>query len=154
MKSLRTILPWLITALFAVAFVVVLVGRRTTERGKSAADAGRAQPSPVPPVSTPARKILYWIDPMTPGYKSDKPGKSPFMDMDLVPVYEEAAADAPQGKPVAGYSTIWVPPERQQAIGVQLGKVELRDLTKTIRAVGRVTFDETLLLQVHAKLEG
>lgn len=154
MKSFRTTLPWLITALFAAAFLIVLVGRRTPERGKSAADAGRAQPSSAPPVSKPVRKVLYWIDPMTPGYKSDKPGKSPFMDMDLVPVYEEAAAGAPQGKPVAGYSTISVPPERQQAIGVQLGKVEVRDLTKTIRAVGRVTFDETLLHQVHAKFEG
>ena len=35
------------------------------------------------------RKVLYWTDPMVPGYRSDKPGKSPFMDMDLVPVYEE-----------------------------------------------------------------
>jgi len=36
------------------------------------------------------RKILYWTDPMVPGYKSDKPGKSPFMDMELVPVYADA----------------------------------------------------------------
>ena len=38
------------------------------------------------------RKVLYWADPMTPGFRSDKPGKSPFMDMDLVPVYEDAGA--------------------------------------------------------------
>lgn len=35
------------------------------------------------------RKVLYWSDPMVPGFRSDKPGKSPYMDMDLVPVYED-----------------------------------------------------------------
>ena len=42
---------------------------------------------------TGGRKVLYWHDPMVPGQKFDKPGKSPFMDMDLVPVYADAAAD-------------------------------------------------------------
>ena len=54
----------------------------------------------------------------------------------------------------SGYSTIKLPQERQQAIGVRLGKAETRDLTKTIRTVGRVTFDETLNRQIHAKFEG
>jgi multidrug efflux pump subunit AcrA (membrane-fusion protein) len=148
MKSLKTKLPWLITAVFAAALVAVLIGRRT------AADAGRARPASAASVSKTEKKILYWIDPMHPAYKSDRPGKAPDCGMDLVPVYEEAPAGAPQGKPVVGYSTISLPPERQQAIGVQLGKVEVRDLTKTIRAVGHVTFDETLLHQVHAKFEG
>ena len=40
------------------------------------------------------RKALYWTDPMVPGFKSDKPGKSPFMDMELVPVYEDEAGAA------------------------------------------------------------
>ena len=39
------------------------------------------------------RKVLYWHDPMVPGQKFDKPGKSPFMDMQLVPVYADAPAD-------------------------------------------------------------
>ncbi|HUP95411.1 MAG TPA: heavy metal-binding domain-containing protein, partial [Burkholderiales bacterium] len=29
------------------------------------------------------KKVLYWHDPMVPGQKFDKPGKSPFMDMQL-----------------------------------------------------------------------
>jgi hypothetical protein len=37
------------------------------------------------------RKVLYWHDPMVPGQRFDKPGKSPFMDMQLVPVYEGGA---------------------------------------------------------------
>jgi Cu(I)/Ag(I) efflux system membrane fusion protein len=39
------------------------------------------------------RKVLYWHDPMVPGKRFDKPGKSPFMDMQLVPVYADDAAD-------------------------------------------------------------
>src|SRR5215831_13102974 len=35
------------------------------------------------------KKILYWHDPMVPGQRFDKPGKSPFMDMELQPVYAE-----------------------------------------------------------------
>ena len=91
---------------------------------------------------------------MVPGYKSDKPGKSPFMDMELVPVYEDGsdAGGAPTNVP--GYSGIALSPERQQAIGVQIGKAEVRELTKTIRTVGRVSFDETLLHQIHPKFEG
>ncbi len=30
----------------------------------------------------PERKVLFWYDPMKPDTKFDKPGKSPFMDMD------------------------------------------------------------------------
>ena len=100
------------------------------------------------------KKVLYWVDPMHPTYKSDKPGKAPDCGMDLVPVYDEGSATSPSGPSVAGYSSISVSPGRQQAIGVQLGKAELKDLTKTIRTVGRVTFDETLLHEIHAKFEG
>ena len=55
------------------------------------------------------RKVLYWTDPMTPGFKSDKPGKSPFMDMELVPVYEDEA----------GATVVSVRPEIVQNLGVR-----------------------------------
>ena len=38
------------------------------------------------------RKVLYWVDPMHPSYKSDKPGIAPDCGMKLEPVYEEGAA--------------------------------------------------------------
>ena len=91
---------------------------------------------------------------MVPGYKSDKPGKSPFMDMDLVPVYDDGSSPGGGPASVSGYASISISPERQQAIGIQLGKAESRELTKTIRTVGRVTLDETLLYQVRPKFEG
>ena len=48
------------------------------------------------PVATSAgeREVLYWYDPMTPGQRFDKPGKSPFMDMQLVPRYADQARRA------------------------------------------------------------
>ena len=36
-----------------------------------------------------SRKILYYVDPMHPAYKSDKPGIAPDCGMELVPVYED-----------------------------------------------------------------
>ena len=35
------------------------------------------------------RKVLYWHDPMVPNQHFDKPGKSPFMNMQLEPVYAD-----------------------------------------------------------------
>ena len=147
MKSfLRSGLPWILAVVFAGAFLALAVSRKGDSRSESAARAESPAPSasPIPPRE---KKVLYWTDPMTPGYRSDKPGKSPFMDMDLVPVYADDDG-------VEGSSTIRISQEKQQAIGVRVGKAEMRDLTKTIRTVGRVTFDETLQAQVHAKFEG
>ena len=44
--------------------------------------------------ATADKKPLYYVDPMYPQQKFDKPGKSPFMDMMLVPVYGEDGVDS------------------------------------------------------------
>jgi len=97
------------------------------------------------------RKVLYWVDPMHPTYKSDKPGKAPDCGMDLVPVYaEEASADKknlPEG-------TIQISAEKQQLIGVQYGTAEFKSLSKTLRAVGRLAWDETKITRIHPRVEG
>lgn len=61
------------------------------------------------------RKILYWHDPMVPGTKFDRPGKSPFMDMQLVPVYEDEAD---------GGATVTIRPEIVNNLGVRTYKIE------------------------------
>ena len=92
----------------------------------------------------PERKILYWTDPMIPGYKADGPGKSP-MGMDLVPVYAEggtetgSSAAAPEG-----YAPILLTPQKQQLIGVKTAVVAPRRLTKTIRVAGTIAHDPEL----------
>src|SRR5664279_3554669 len=96
------------------------------------------------------RKILYWVDPMHPAYKSDKPGIAPDCGMKLVPVYEDAhqhTGDAP-----AGY--IHVSADKQQRIGVTYGNATYTTRTDTIRTVGRVAQDETRLTRVHPRIEG
>ena len=51
------------------------------------------------PAPKNGRKILYWVDPMHPAYKSDKPGIAPDCGMKLEPVYEDGRLpSAPSGK--------------------------------------------------------
>jgi membrane fusion protein, copper/silver efflux system len=98
----------------------------------------------------PQLKVLYWQDPMHPAYKSDKPGKAPDCGMDLVPVYEEGAemqSNLPEG-------AFKISPEKQQLIGVQYGEAAYRPVTKTLRTVGRMAYDETKIVRIHPKFEG
>jgi RND family efflux transporter MFP subunit len=99
---------------------------------------------------TAERKVLYWIDPMHPAYKSDQPGKAPDCGMDLVPVYEEGAgtqSNIPEG-------AIQISPEKQQLIGVQYGEAVYKPVSRTLRAVGRLAYDETKIVRIHPKIEG
>ncbi len=52
-------------------------------------DTASVSSSPVSRLPSPGPKVLYWYDPMKPEVHFDKPGKSPFMDMQLVPKYAE-----------------------------------------------------------------
>jgi membrane fusion protein, copper/silver efflux system len=91
------------------------------------------------------RKVLYWHDPMVPGQRFDKPGKSPFMDMQLVPVY----ADEETGGPAVRVSS-----NVTQSLGIRIGKVEKAVLKPRLAAVGNVAFDERSLTLVQARTEG
>ena len=94
-------------------------------------------------------KVLYWVDPMHPNYKSDKPGKAPDCGMDLVPVYENGAT--PTSVPQDAFL---ISPEKQQLIGVTYGQVAYEPLSKTLRTVGRLAYDETKISHVHTKIDG
>ena len=89
------------------------------------------------------KKILYWTDPMIPGYKSGRPGKSP-MGMEMIPVYEEEAGFAMKGSAPEGYAPILLTPQKQQLIGVRTEPVKKIKMTKTIRTVGRIAYDPEL----------
>jgi len=100
-----------------------------------------------PPAAKKERKVKYWVSPMDPGYVSDKPGKAP-CGMDLVPVYEEEGGEG------AAPGTIAVEPNTLQSMGVRYGKVEVRPLARSIRAVGIVSYDEKKLAIVTTKVQG
>ena len=69
-------------------------------------DRGMKMAAPAAPAD-PGRKPLYWHDPMVPAQKFDKPGKSPFMDMQLVPVYADAAGERVRSRSARASSRTW-----------------------------------------------
>jgi len=96
------------------------------------------------------RKILYWQDPMHPSYRSDKPGTAPDCGMKLVPVYAEPSepmAQLPEG-------TVQLTAEKQQLLGVTLGRAEMRPVNRNIRAVAKIAFDESRIVHAHTKVDG
>ncbi|MYM89755.1 efflux RND transporter periplasmic adaptor subunit [Rugamonas sp. FT82W] len=94
---------------------------------------------------TAARKPLYWHDPMVPGQKFDKPGKSPYMDMQLVPVY--AGADGDDGD-------VAISPRVQQNLGVRTATVTSGRLPTGVAAVGSVAYNERDVALVQARSSG
>ncbi|HEY1090507.1 MAG TPA: efflux RND transporter periplasmic adaptor subunit [Burkholderiaceae bacterium] len=106
-----------------------------------------AAPDVAPEGSAPSeRKVLYWYDPMVPTQKFDKPGKSPFMDMQLQPRYaDEAGGDAPG---------LAVSAEAVQSLGVRTAKVEQRQLSSHVEAVGTVQLNEREVSVVQARSSG
>jgi len=125
---MKTKLPWILTILLATTLIAVLTARPSTQ-----------PPAP--------KKVLYWVDPMHPAYKSNKPGKAPDCGMELVPVHEGDA------QPAAGKG-LTITPDRQRLIGVQTGMTETRSLGRSVRTVGRVAVDETRLHKVSTKFDG
>jgi Cu(I)/Ag(I) efflux system membrane fusion protein len=100
--------------------------------------------TPAAPASAPERKVLYWHDPMVPGQRFDKPGKSPFMDMQLQPVYADEASD----------SGVKVTPQVQQNLGIRTAVVRKADVGSSFEAVGAVQFDERLNVAVQTRTAG
>ena len=47
-----------------------------------------------------------------------------------------------------------ISPEKQQLIGVQYGAVEYQTISKSLRAVGKVAYDETKITRINPKIEG
>jgi RND family efflux transporter MFP subunit len=102
------------------------------------------------------RKILYWVDPMHPAYKSDRPGIAPDCGMKLEPVYADDKVPAAPHTDVEALpaGAIHIPVEKQQLIGVRFATAETSTATETVRAAGRVAQDETRVARVHPKTEG
>lgn len=90
------------------------------------------------------RNILYWRSPMDPTYISPEPGKSP-IGTDLVPVYE--------GEEAFG-ATVKINPAVEQNMGIRTVEVQKRDLTQTIRTIGRIDYNESKVAHVHTKFNG
>ncbi|MGX5218593.1 efflux RND transporter periplasmic adaptor subunit [Pseudomonas segetis] len=97
------------------------------------------------PAATAEKKALYWYDPMFPQQRFDQPGKSPFMDMQLVPRYEEDGGD------IAGIS---IDSSVTQNLGMRLATVTLGSLDREIQAAGILTLNNRDVAVVQARNTG
>jgi len=108
-----------------------------------------AQPATAAASAPAERKVLYWYDPMVPTQKFDKPGKSPFMDMQLVARY------ADEGEVAAGDTAgLAVSTQAQQALGLRLAVVETRPIGAVVEAVGTVQLNERDISIVQSRTAG
>jgi Cu(I)/Ag(I) efflux system membrane fusion protein len=92
------------------------------------------------------RKVLYWYDPMVPSQHFDKPGKSPFMDMQLVPKYADGSGgDAPG---------IQIDPATSQTLGLRTVAVRRGELASSLTATGTIDFNQRDVAIVQARAGG
>jgi membrane fusion protein, copper/silver efflux system len=103
--------------------------------------------------ATHTRHVLYYVDPMHPAYKSDKPGIAPDCGMELVPVYADEAGAA-KVTATAPAGTISISADKQQLIGVKFATVEKASGKGSLRLYGRVVPDENRVYPINAGTEG
>ena len=127
-----------ILALFLLFTAIVFSAGRYTSRTPSDAQAS-------------TRRILYYVDPMHPAYRSAKPGIAPDCGMDLVPVYDnDNLADKVQ-LPVGAVA---VNPNQQQLIGLRLETVKKSSGSHVIRTTGRLEAEDNRVFRLTAATEG
>jgi Cu(I)/Ag(I) efflux system membrane fusion protein len=136
--SYRIALPVCLVVAFAILGLTL-----TRHRGPTV---GRLNESP-----------QYWYDPMHAGEHFDKPGKSPFMDMQLVPKYaDRGPTDVAQAPSAVGAppGSVAVDSRVVENLGVRLAKVEQESLTRVVDTVGLVGVDEHRIEAIQVRQPG
>lgn len=106
-----------------------------------------APPEPARGAATSAAagdEIAHYTCSMHPSVRNARPGSCPICSMALIPVFRRELASG----------EIVLDAGRRQQIGVTTAKAELRTLVVPVRAVGKVTYDETRLTDVALKVGG
>lgn len=93
------------------------------------------------------KSVKYWYDPMVPTQKFDKPGKSPFMDMQLVPKYSNTGSDGEEGG-------VAISSQTAQNLGIRLAQVESKVFGESFSAIGRIMPDERRFYDVQTRIPG
>ncbi|MEK6747840.1 MAG: efflux RND transporter periplasmic adaptor subunit [Pseudomonadota bacterium] len=96
------------------------------------------------------RQILYWYDPMAPQQHFDKPGKSPYMDMELTPKY----ADEDTQDVASGGGAVKINPDLTQNLGVRLASVARIPLVTHIEASGLIGFNDRDVAVIQTRSSG
>jgi Cu(I)/Ag(I) efflux system membrane fusion protein len=84
---------------------------------------------------------------MVPGQKFNKPGKSPFMDMQLEPKYADAGSGSEGG-------SVAISSQTTQNLGIRMEKVSNRSFGESLSAVGRIEPDERRFYAVQTRIPG
>jgi membrane fusion protein, copper/silver efflux system len=113
--------------------------------------AGRFSGGSSPKNQPSSKRILYYVDPMHPAYKSDKPGIAPDCGMALEPVYE---GDDPSAKLQLPAGAVSITTEKQQLIGVRTETVEKNSGSRLVRTTGRVAPDDNRVYRMMAGTDG
>jgi Cu(I)/Ag(I) efflux system membrane fusion protein len=127
-------------ALLAAGYVAGT--RRPASEGASAVGTATSSANVDPKTG---RKVLYWHDPMVPAQHFDKPGKSPFMEMQLEPVYADEGG---------GSTGIHIDPGLQQNLGIRYATVRRQQTSEGFDAVGTTQFDESQADVVQSRVTG
>ena len=93
------------------------------------------------------KTVKYWYDPMVPDQKFDKPGKSPFMDMQLEPKYANTGNDGEEGG-------VAISSQTAQNLGIRLEKVSTKSFGESFSAVGRIEPDERRFYALQTRIPG
>jgi len=91
------------------------------------------------------RPALYWFDPMYPTQHFNAPGKSPFMDMQLVPKYADGAEDT---------ASVSVSPQLAQNLGMRTAAVVRERLPGGLDAVGSLGYNQRDIANLQARAAG
>ncbi len=133
--------------LVGATFIALILGVSAGYWLGQSSPAGSSGGTAIAELAKGERQPLFYRSPMNPTVTSPVPVKDA-MGMDYVPVY----ADEADGGEIAG--TVLIDPVVQQNIGVRTAKAELTSLSHTVRAVGRISYDERRITQLHPKIAG
>lgn len=99
--------------------------------------------TPTSAVNAGSGEVLYWYDPMYPQQRFDQPGKSPFMDMELVPRYASG-----------GDSTVLnINPDAVQNLGMRTAPVTRGRLQRNAELSAVVVLNERRQHQVQTRTD-
>ena len=132
-------------SILALTLVVVVAGSFALGRYTTHSQSGRV-----------GRHIAYYVDPMHPSYKSDKPGIAPDCGMQLVPVYSTAAESEMPAAPLtqASEGAVSIDPGMRRSLGITVVAAKMAPATRTIRVIGRVAPEDTQIYHLNSGLDG
>jgi Cu(I)/Ag(I) efflux system membrane fusion protein len=130
--------------LYAVGFFVLLTAAFLTGRHVSRVSSKEA--------ASASSHVLYYVDPMHPAYKSDKPGIAPDCGMQLVAVYADTTSSGVASARPAG--TVRIDADQQQLIGLRTAEVQKSASNTSVRALGKVAVDDARIYRLNGSADG